>query len=452
MNAKSAKERESKKNLENGANQPESAESKSASDFPATYRVGQIKATVYHTPTNGCDSFTTVWYEGPTRRRKSFPDPNAAWDHAVMMVDSVSTNEVEEIRLSGEERLSYARAKPVLAEFGFTLDSVAVEYRDAKRLVRGRSLVEVARFYEAQRMRDVPKKTVSEVYEEMLLAKRDEGLSNRYIGDLRGRLRRFMADHDGEIFEVKGPAIRAWIQGLKVANRTRNNFRLSVQTLLSFAKAQRYLPKDWDEMEAVPLWKQKEEVAEIFSPSEMVSLLTLADSRLLPFLVIGAFAGLQSAEVERLDWTKVNLQSGYITVDASIAKTNSRRLVPITPNLKVWLQKLRRTRGPVVEIANVPNAIQKLVDATRPARASEDEPEKEPTIPWRHNALRHSFYSYRLAEVKNAAQVALEAGNSPQMIFKHYRELVAEEQAKEWFAITPAEVAKITPIPGLKAA
>src|SRR5882762_427327 len=41
------------------------------------------------------------------------------------------------------------------------------------------------------------------------------------------------------------------------------------------------------------------------------------------------------------------------------------------------------------------------------------------------------------ADVKSAAQVALEAGNSPQMIFQHYRELVTEKGAKEWFAITP---------------
>jgi hypothetical protein len=35
------------------------------------------------------------------------------------------------------------------------------------------------------------------------------------------------------------------------------------------------------------------------------------------------------------------------------------------------------------------------------------------------------------------AKVALEAGNSPQMIFQHYRELVRPKGAKEWFAIMP---------------
>jgi hypothetical protein len=43
--------------------------------------------------------------------------------------------------------------------------------------------------------------------------------------------------------------------------------------------------------------------------------------------------------------------------------------------------------------------------------------------------------SYRIAIVKSADQVALEAGNSPAIIFRHYRELTTEETAKEWFGI-----------------
>ena len=83
---------------------------------------------------------------------------------------------------------------------------------------------------------------------------------------------------------------------------------------------------------------------------------------------------------------------------------------------------------------------------------------------WKHNALRHSFISYRLAAIQNTAQVALEAGNSPQMIFRHYRELVRPADAEKWFAVTPASIdaakaereagkeAKIVKLPGVKAA
>ena len=56
---------------------------------------------------------------------------------------------------------------------------------------------------------------------------------------------------------------------------------------------------------------------------------------------------------------------------------------------------------------------------------------------WKKNAPRHSFISHRLADVQAAAQVALEAGNSPHIIFQHYRELVTEKGAKAWFAISP---------------
>ena len=48
--------------------------------------------------------------------------------------------------------------------------------------------------------------------------------------------------------------------------------------------------------------------------------------------------------------------------------------------------------------------------------------------------------SYRLAAIQNTAQVALQAGNNPQMIFRHYRELVRAADAEKWFAVTPASV------------
>lgn len=54
--------------------------------------------------------------------------------------------------------------------------------------------------------------------------------------------------------------------------------------------------------------------------------------------------------------------------------------------------------------------------------------------------MRHSFISYRVAHVQDVAKVSLEAGNSPQMIQQHYKELVRPKEAKEWFAITPEQV------------
>jgi hypothetical protein len=54
--------------------------------------------------------------------------------------------------------------------------------------------------------------------------------------------------------------------------------------------------------------------------------------------------------------------------------------------------------------------------------------------------MRHSFISYRVAQVQNVAQVAMEAGNSPRMVFSNYRELVRPADAEKWFGITPGAV------------
>jgi len=69
-------------------------------------------------------------------------------------------------------------------------------------------------------------------------------------------------------------------------------------------------------------------------------------------------------------------------------------------------------------------------------------------LEWKHNGLRHSFISYQLAQIKNVHQVSLEAGNNPTMVSKHYRQLVSETQASEWFGIVPPKNWKnIAPMP-----
>ena len=44
-------------------------------------------------------------------------------------------------------------------------------------------------------------------------------------------------------------------------------------------------------------------------------------------------------------------------------------------------------------------------------------------------------------------QVALEAGNSSAIIFRHYRELVRGTEAKKWFGIKPTTDGKVTVMP-----
>ncbi|MEI8312942.1 MAG: hypothetical protein WCH98_19510, partial [Verrucomicrobiota bacterium] len=115
-----------------------------------------------------------------------------------------------------------------------------------------------------------------------------------------------------------------------------------------------------------------------------------------------------------------------ITVNASIAKTARRRLVPLHVAAAAWLAPVAKPSGPVIEYSSAIN----LSIMMRPVW-------KAATVKPTQNCLRHSAASYRLAITGDAARTSLELGNSPKMLMEHYRELVTEEDARAWFSIFP---------------
>ena len=369
-----------------------------------------------------------------------FADLGEAELHAQARVGQLSRGEASILKLDGAELLAYVRARQAVAEFGLALDTIAIEYRDARRLVDGTSLVEAARFYAKQNPTRMPKKFVPEVVAEMITAKEADGMSTVYVTDLRNRLGRFAKAHQGLISLVTSAEIEDFLRGLKLTGRSRNNFRRAIATLFYFAESRGYVPKGFAQVDSVAVAREEATDIEIFRPEEMARLLGHAEPAMVSFLAIGAFAGLRHAEIQRLVWSEVRLDDGFIEVKASNAKTASRRLVPITENLKAWLEPLRQASGLVCQHGNATRQLLRLSGAVNAVWQQENPPG---AFVWKHNALRHSFISYRVAQVQNVAQVALEAGNSPRMVFSNYRELVRPADAEKWFGITPASVAEI---------
>ena len=85
---------------------------------------------------------------------------------------------------------------------------------------------------------------------------------------------------------------------------------------------------------------------------------------------------------------------------------------------------MAKKAGPVAPIG-----LRKRLEAVRAAAGFET---------WESNAMRHSYGSYRLAQCHDAAKVSLEMGNSPAMVFSHYRELVKPKDADQYWSIRPA--------------
>ncbi|MHB9010272.1 MAG: hypothetical protein ACYDC1_25465, partial [Limisphaerales bacterium] len=102
-----------------------------------------------------------------------------------------------------------------------------------------------------------------------------------------------------------------------------------------------------------------------------------------------------------------------------------RRLVNLEPTTRAWLKVARKLN------ADLPLP---LTSRRRYQR------ELREVFGWRHwpkDVLRHSCASYLLALKRDAQAVALELGNSPAILFKHYRELVTQEQARRFWNLIP---------------
>ena len=171
----------------------------------------------------------------------------------------------------------------------------------------------------------------------------------------------------------------------------------------------------------------------VFTPEEMIKLLANAKSDHLVALAVMGFAGIRAEEFKRLQWEHFDFAERHIIVPDSVAKCEERRIVPLPDNLCAWLLPHKQVSGPVCPYHNLAIVFARLA--------------KRAGIQWKRNGLRHSFISYRTALIKNVPQVAFEAGNSPQMIHRHYLKVVTESVAKQWFAIRPDQPANVIPVP-----
>jgi integrase len=367
------------------------------------------------------------------RRTDAFRTKGAARDRATEIAGAVHNQKATAKSLTGKDLEAYQYAVSALERFGMPLSSAIHEYIAAREKIGQASLNEAAEFFCRHNLPDVPQKTVADIAAEMVEAKRRDGASEAYLEDLNKRLPHITAALSGPIMQITRPKIEEWLRSLPVSPRSRNNFRNVTVTLWRFAKQAGYLPRDRStEADGLPRAKAVGDKIEIFRPADFIKLISKADTELIPFLAIGAFTGLRHAELLRLEWEDVRFAQGFVEVAARKAKTAQRRLVPIQPNLAAWLAPYRGREGKVCSWIRIGRTASALA--------------KEHGIDWPNNGLRHSYASYRLAQCQDAAKVALEMGNTPTMIFRHYRELVMPQDAAAWWNIFPEQAANVVPM------
>ena len=447
---------------------PETSKSPKAEAFPIRIeKAGQVY-TLYRTPTvkGGVtyDAYTLVYRQSGLRKRELSSDIEALKKRVDEIAVDIREGRDESVTLRRSERDEYLRSKElakrtglpverlvqqavnaldVLRATGQPLDLAVRHYAEAVRLLGSDLVVEAARDYIKRHMTRIEPKLVSDAVAEFLREKKDQKRSERHIGTLRSHLNRFAGAMVGvKMASVTTDDLELFLNNLgSISGCTHDNFVRSFGGLFEWAKLKRYVPSDFDEVRRVTRLSTDEDgPIEVYTPGEMRAMLQSADDGILPLLAIGAFAGLRTSEIMRLDWEDVHLENGEPCIVVKKGKVKARgkarRIVPVSENLQAWLKPHVKT-GKVWPFS--PSHIYKsLAPLTPKAEALLQEQNPGAKLEWRSNALRHSFISYRVMVTKNIPQVAIESGNSPQMIDSNYRELVMEQDAREWFSIFPA--------------
>jgi integrase len=324
--------------------------------------------------------------------------------------------------LNNADRDSYVRAIGLLRPLGIPLHGAIEEYVAARSLLNGQPLLPALQEYIGRR-RNITDKPVRDIIAELLESRKQALRSQRYIQTLRSHLSRFAAAFHTNISSITTGRIEDWLISLNLGPCGRNNVRCSLVTFFHFARSRHYLPKgEATEADDIPKAKDPGGKIGILRPQELAKLLSEAEAEPALYLALGAFTGLRSAELIRPEWSDINLERGHIVVAKEKAKTATRRLVPIQPNLTQWLAPHRGRTGRVFTSEHAADRAIAFANGH---------------LDWPNNALRHSYATYRLAAIADTARVALEMGNSPQKLMTNYRELADEREAAEWFSIVP---------------
>ena len=353
------------------------------------------------------------------------------------------------LQLAKQQESNYGAAAFSISD---ALRSEAVQC--ANRLAGvGHTLTDATRFFLDYVQAQQNSIRVKEAVEQLVDSRKKAGLSDRYCRDLKLRLGRFAKDFGNEpVSTITARQIDEWLSSLGVAPGTRNTFRRDLRTLFSYCEKHGYCVTN--EAKKTERAKQVDKPVEILTVQQATALLNACDEEILPYIAISLFAGLRASEIERLDWSEFDFDSGLIEIKAHKAKTARRRHVPISDNLASWIRPYAKAHGPIA-----PRAFRTHFDKSRRNAGfgrpgSETEEEKKAGVKlteWAEDVMRHSYGSYRSAQCQDVARVSLEMGNTPQVVFAHYRELVKPKDAARYWNIRPTSIdGKVVAFKGAK--
>lgn len=404
-------------------------------------KVGGVTVSIYHRIRKGTDyeQFQLADYLTGRRILRTFSNKAEAIREAERVARLLSRGEAAAARIQSADAAAYTRALQLIEPTGDAIEIAASRYAQAVNLLGNGQLLEAAcRFYVERHPSTMPAITMEQAAAEMIELRRQGGASEPYLADLRCRTKSFIEAFKVHPASVTTADCQRWLDGLAGASSTKNATRRVIHRLFAHCESRGYIPRNSNPIAETQTYNgHRESAVVVWTPAEMAKLLLGATPDFLPCLAIGAFAGLRTSEILALDWRDVRLGERVIKVEHRKARCAGTRLAPITDNLAEWLTPMVKKHGPVWPHGTGWRERAKSLNDAQTATA------QAAGLEWKHNALRHSFVTYRVASTQDVNKTSLEAGNSAKVVFGHYRALATKREGDAFFSIEPKKVKNI---------
>jgi len=416
---------------------------------PMLVSVGGVTAKIYRSDSGGYASWLVRYYvdgKPVSRRATSLED---ARSKAKTALKSVSSGAAHVETLTPKETATVAAAVAKLREVGVPLIEAVSDFVAARKVLpRTWTVADAARGFVAYQAEDQKRsRGPAPVKFRDAVAKFHErntrrGLSEGYKSDCRKHLTLIGKTFDNAIIQtIKQPELTSCLEASTRGGARRfNNLRCTLNALFGFCQKEGILPRDRMH-EAALVEKKNEGLIEsiaVYTPDEMRVILANLGEDLLPWAVLGGFAGLRVSEIHRLRWENIRLDAGVIALDKSLTKTKRRRVIPIGESLCAWIELITDQKKKTGLLYDMP--YKTYEDHLHKGWRKMVDKRGKPLVPKRGNAFRHSYGTYRFSILQDEYKVSAEMGNSPAQLRQHYAELCLPADAKAWFAITPESV------------
>jgi hypothetical protein len=340
----------------------------------------------------------------------------------------------------------------------FALDST--QRTDARaalsELPQGMSLIEAVRL--ARRGSDlaIERLTVDVVADRFIASRGTMKLRPASVLWYENKLRPVLAKFDGVMMDaVTRPALTEAIEGLPVSQSTKASHYRAARALWRWAKAQEPALAGRDITEGIKVTAAKTDSAgaEFLTVAEVETILRNLPPQHVPAAALLFFAGIRPQEIAGKDkpamlWKHINFEGKTVSVEASVAKTRSRRVLQGLPETlwhwiaaALWL--LKEPPNPDDQIAV--STSQQLIRAIQQAggfwkfidkgRGRQRKTLKE----WPHDVTRHTFATFYIAAYDDPGKCALLMGHggNPRMLYTHYLGLATKTDALKFWALRP---------------